>query len=255
MDEIFWTHQSDFPEGFLGTPNFSPTHLTWLSVSIAIIILTALLLKKASHPVRQGVQRVLIIIAAVLEISRWIWAAIIRHYTVVDMLPFHLCSLSIWMEIAAVFSGKQLLKDFGYCLCMPGALAALLTPDWYAYPFISFQYLHSVTVHSLLFLIPLIWVVSDGFRPNFKNLPKCFGILMLFAVPVFGLNFLLGSNYLFLREAPKDTPLELFENLCGNPGYLVPLFLLIIVVWILLYLPWAVSDLLRSRKAKKEQEA
>ncbi len=253
--DIFWTHQSDFPEGVIGTPNFSPTHLTWLAISITIIIITAILLKKAREPMRKNVQRVLIIIAATLEVSRWIWAAIIGHYTIVEMLPLHLCSLSIWMEIAAVFSGKQLLKDFGYALCMPGALAALLTPDWYAYPFISFQYLHSVTVHSLLFLIPLIWVISDGFRPNFKNLPKCFGILMLFAVPVFGLNLLLGSNYLFLREAPKDTPLEIFENLCGNPGYIAPLFLLIIVVWILLYFPWAIADLLRSRKAQSEPEA
>ena len=113
MDELFWTHQSDFPEGILGTPNFSPTHLTWLSVSIAIIVIAVLVLKKSGNPLRQGTQRVLIILAAVLEISRWIWAAIIGHYTVVEMLPFHLCSLSIWMEMAAVFSGKQLLKDFG----------------------------------------------------------------------------------------------------------------------------------------------
>ncbi|NLO62318.1 MAG: TIGR02206 family membrane protein [Clostridiaceae bacterium] len=252
MDELFWTHQSDFPEGILGTPNFSPTHLTWLSVSIAIIVIAVLVLKKSGNPLRQGTQRVLIILAAVLEISRWIWAAIIGHYTVVEMLPFHLCSLSIWMEMAAVFSGKQLLKDFGYCLCLPGALAALLTPDWSVYPLFSFQYLHSVTVHSLLFLIPLIWVVSDGFRPNFKNLPKCFGILMLFAAPVFVLNLILGSNYLFLREAPKDTPLELFENICGNPGYLVPLFLLVFVIWAVLYFPWAIADLIRSRQTSTE---
>lgn len=247
MPELFWTHSSDLPEG-VGTPNFSATHIAWLLTVLVVIVFTALFLKKKAAPLSGKVQRILIICAAVLEISRWIWAAIIGHYTIVEMLPLHLCSLSIWMEFAAVFSGKQLLKDFGYSLCLPGALAALATPDWGVYPFFSFQYLHSVTVHSLLLLIPVIWVVSDRFRPNYRNLPKCFGILMLFAVPVFGLNQLLGSNYLFLREAPKDTPLELFEILCGNPGYLIPLFLLIALIWLLLYLPWAIADGIRTRR-------
>jgi hypothetical integral membrane protein (TIGR02206 family) len=249
MPELFWTHSSELPEG-VGTPNFGAIHLTWLLCSLAIIVITVLILRKAGKPISNRVQRVLIIFVAVLEVSRWIWAAIIDHYTIVEMLPLHLCSLSIWMELAAIFSGKQLLKDFGYALCLPGALAALATPDWGVYPFFSFQYLHSVTVHSLLLLIPAIWVWSDKFRPNYKNLLKCFGILMLFVVPVFGLNHLLGSNYLFLREAPKATPLELFENLCGNPGYLFPLFLLLFVIWIILYLPWAISDIVKNRRRR-----
>lgn len=250
MFKYFWTYKTDLPDG-VGTPSFGPVHIAWLCSALFIIVLTVLIYRRQSEPVRQKVQRVLIVIAAVLEISRWIWAAVIGHYNVIEMLPLHLCSLSIWMEVAAVFTKKDFLKEFGYALCMTGALAALLTPDWSVYPFLSFQYLHSVTVHTLLLLIPVLWVWGDGFRPDFRRLPKCFLILILFATPIYFLNFILKSNYLFLREAPKDTPIEIFDTLFGNPGYLIPLFMLILLIWLIFYLPWAIIEI-RSKKAVRE---
>lgn len=252
MCKYFWTYKTDLPDG-VGTPSFGPTHITWLLTVLFIIVISVLIYRRQSEAVRQRVQRVLIVVAAVLEVSRWVWAAIIGHYSVIEMLPLHLCSLSIWMEFAAIYTKKDFLKEFGYALCMTGALAALLTPDWSVYPFLNFQYLHSIIVHSLLLLIPVLWVWGDGFRPNFRRLPKCFLLLILFAAPIFALNFVLNSNYLFLRYAPKDTPLELFETLFGNPGYLFPLFMLILVIWLIFYLPWALIELF-SKKTIQEPD-
>ena len=250
MLKYFWTYKTDLPEG-VGTPSFGPTHIAWLLTVLFIIVISVLIYRRQSEAVRQRVQRVLIVIAAILEVSRWVWAAIIGHYNVIEMLPLHLCSLSIWMEFAAVFTKRDFLKEFGYALCMTGALAALLTPDWSIYPFLSFQYLHSVIVHALLLLIPVLWVWGDGFRPNFRRLPKCFLILIVFSAPIFALNFVLKSNYLFLRFAPKDTPLELFETQFGNPGYLIPLFMLILVIWLIFYLPWVILEA-SSKKVVQE---
>lgn len=202
MLEYFWTYKTDLPAG-IGTPNFSTAHVSFLVVSFLLIVTVIVIYRRLDEKVRQRMQRILIILAAILEVSRWIWAAFIGHYSVMEMLPLHLCSLSIWMEMAAVFTGKPLLKEFGYTLCMTGAFAALLTPDWSMYPFLSFQYLHSNVVHTLLIMVPAIWIWGDGFRPDFRRLPKCFLILILFAVPVFLINLALDSNYLFLREAPN----------------------------------------------------
>jgi len=240
MFEDFWTFKTDLPAGS-GTPNFSPIHLCWLAGSFLLIVVIIQIYKKQNEQVRQTMQRTIIIAAAILEVSRWIWAALIGHYSVVEMLPLHLCSLSIWMEMAAVFSGKSFLKNFGYALCLPGAIAAVLTPDWSVYPFISFQYLHSVVVHTLLMLVPAIWIWGDGFRPDYRKLPICLLLLILFALPVYFINIFLGSNYLFLHEAPKGTPLEIYQTWFGNPGYLFPLFITIMVVWLVFYLPWMIK--------------
>jgi hypothetical integral membrane protein (TIGR02206 family) len=168
------------------------------------------------------------------------------------MLPLHLCSLAIWIEMAAVFSGKPLLKELGYALGMPGALASILTPDWGVYPFISYQYLQAAFGHTLLVMIPAIWIWGDGFRPDIRRLPKCFGLLVLVVIPIAFVDWLLGSNYMFLCYAPKDTPLELFEKWCGNPGYLIPLVLLILVVWLILYLPWVIKARLQKHSQAKD---
>lgn len=239
MLEYFWSYQSDLPTG-IGTPNFSATHLGWVAASILLIVTVILVYRRQNPLTRIRIQRSLVILIALLDISRWIWAALLGHYSIVEMLPLHLCSLSVWVELAAVFTDRPLLKEFGYALGMPGALASVLTPDWGVYPFVSYQYLQAALGHTLLVMVPTIWIWGDGFRPDYRRLPRLLGILVLFALPIAVIDWKLGSNYLFLCEAPKDTPLEIFENWFGNPGYLVPLVLLILVVWLILYLPWVI---------------
>lgn len=241
MLKYFWVYQTDLPAG-IGVPNFSVMHFGWLAVSFLLILVTVAVYKRRKPLVRQRIQKTLVILIASLDISRWIWAACIGHYSIVDMLPLHLCSLSVWMEMAAVYTGKPILKEFGYALGMPGAMFSILTPDWGAYPFFSYQYLQASLGHTLLVLVPVIWVWGDGFRPDFRRLPKLFVALAAFTIPVAGIDLLLGSNYMFLCEAPKDTPLELFEKWFGNPGYLFPVVILILIVWMILYLPWIIKD-------------
>ncbi len=239
MPDFFWNYQTDIPQA-AGTPNFSPTHLGWVAGALLLILGTLWVYRRQSTMARQRVLRGIVLLAALLDVTRWIWAILIEHYSVVDMLPLHLCALTTWTNLAGVFSGKAIFKEYGYALGFPGALAAILTPEWYAYPFLSFQYLQSALIHTLLVMVPVLWVWGDGFRPNWRRLPALFGFLAVYAIPVALINHWLGSNYLFIHWAPKDTPLELFENWFGTPGYLIPLVALIFVVWTILYLPWAI---------------
>ena len=199
------------------------------------------------------IQKAVVWTIVCLETGRWLWAALIGHYSAIDMLPLHLCSISVWTGLFGVYKGWPILKEYGYGLGLPGALASMLTPDWGAYPFLSFQYLQSALGHTLLVLVPVLWVWGDGFRPNWRRLPSLFGLLLLFALPVALIDRLIGSNYLFLCGAPKDTPLELFQNWFGNPGYLLPLVGLIFVVWLILYLPWAIIGHARTKASRQRR--
>lgn len=245
MYAYFWKYQTDLPPG-IGTRNFSATHFAWLAASLLLILAVTLAYRRQQPLVRQRLMKAIAILIVLLDTTRWLWAALIGHYSVTEMLPLHLCSLTVWTHAAGVFTGKNLFKDYGYALGMPGALASMLTPDWYSYPFFSYQYLQAALGHTLLVLVPVLWVWGDGFRPDWRRLPKLFAALVAFAVPVALINRLLGSNYLFLCEAPKDTPLEIFAKWCGTPGYLAPLVLLIFTVWAILYLPWVISDRIRK---------
>ena len=236
----FWYHKTDLPPN-VGTPNFSPTHLTWLSVVIGLILIILFWYRRQNPPIRR---RARLVIAALLisgDLIRWTWALIIGHYNVQEMLPLHLCTISVIIEVASVYTDRKLFKEFAYAIGMPGALAALLTPDWGVYPFLSFQYLQSVTTHSLLVLLPVLWIWGEGFRPSARELPRTFALLAGLSVIAATANYFLGSNYMFLREAPKATPLEIFEVWFGNPGYIIPLVGLVLLIWLILYTPWVLA--------------
>jgi hypothetical integral membrane protein (TIGR02206 family) len=57
---------------------------------------------------------------------------------------------------------------------------------------------------------------------------------------VFGLNFALGSNYLFIMR-PPDTP-SLIDMLGPWPWYILSIEAIAIILCLLLYLPYALRD-------------
>lgn len=238
MREYFWAYYTEIPPS-LYTRNFSLTHLIWLTSVFLIIGLSLPVYRRVSATTQIGIKKGLVMLLVLCEIGIWIWQGVIGHYTLRNSLPLHLCSVSVFVEFAAVFFKRNLLlKEFTYALSMPGAYLALITPGWY-YPLSSFSYLTSVLSHSILFYIPLLFVLGDKFKPDFRRLPKCFLLLLLFSAGAYIANQIFGGNYMFLRFVPPETPLKLFETWFGNPGYLLPVILLILLIWVILYLPFS----------------
>ena len=56
-------------------------------------------------------------------------------------------------------------------------------------------------------------------------------------------------NFFFLNYPSPGSPLVLFEQIAGNPGYIALTLLLVLVVWIILYLPFYSSTKHRVREA------
>lgn len=187
---------------------------------------------------RQIVMKTMVVAILMLEVARMTWALSIGHFELKRMLPLHLCGLMIFVEIYAVFGNNRIMKDLAYCTGLPGALMALITPEPSGYPFLSFQYLQSICIHALIALVPFLWVYADGYRPSIRSLPKCFLWLCSFTLFNAVINPLLGSNYMFICEAPGQTPIELFDNWVGHPWYVGLLLLTVLLVWTLLILPW-----------------
>jgi hypothetical integral membrane protein (TIGR02206 family) len=237
----FWLYETDLPPGS-ATPNFGPQHWTWLGLVLLAIVVLAWIFARLSS---QGRRRLIISLASLLaggELARLVWVTATGHFSVVDDLPLHLSNLAVFIELAALGRKRVLLKEFSYACCLPSALAALLTPAWGAYPVIHFAYLESVISHTILILLPILWIVGRSFRPESRRLPACFALLAWLALLAVVVNLMIGSNYMFLREPPAGTPLAVFARWCGNPGYIVPLIGLVLVVWLVLYLPWAIKS-------------
>jgi hypothetical integral membrane protein (TIGR02206 family) len=246
MLPYFWSDGSVVPPSLI-TANFSPAHIAWVAAVLLLIPPVTLLYRKRTPTVRQTLLRTLAVLMLLCEASLWVWQAVIGAFTVQYSLPLQLCDISVFLEVVAVFKKRSdLLKEFSYALSMPAALAALVTPGWY-FPLLSFGYLRAALMHSLLVLIPVLLVWGDGFRPDVKRLLKVSLLFIVLIAAAVTANLLLKSNYMFLAYVPPDTTLVVFQNWFGNPGYEIPEFFLLILIWTILYLP----RILTNRRLKK----
>lgn len=164
----------------------------------------------------------------------------------ITRLPLHLCGLAVYLDVLHALRPERLLGQFLYGFCMPGAAAALLFPDWGGFAPLSFMSLCAFTLHILLVGYTAMQVHGGDITPQPRLAPKCLGIMLLLAVPVYAFDRMTGTNYMFLNWPSPGSPLEWFAPL-GRPYYLLGYLPLLAAVWAPLYLP----ALLRGRKAGK----
>jgi hypothetical integral membrane protein (TIGR02206 family) len=250
--QYFFTYDSEIPAG-LAVKNFSSTHYAWLAVTFLLIVLAVLFYRRKSAQVRKKLLRGAALSIVALELVRTAWLLIVGHYELYRHLPLHLCGVMILVEFLAVFTEKRFFKEFAYAAGLPGAAMALLTPEPSGYPLLNIQYLQSILIHALLVLVPLLLIIGENFRPSLHMLPWNFAALTGLAAFCFGVNFLLNSNYMFVRLAPSDTPIALFDQWVGWPGYIGLMLVLVFVFWLFMYLPWEISA--RRKKARQKSAA
>ena len=169
----------------------------------------------------------------------------------VYMLPLHLCALSVFVCVIYLYTGTTWMGQFMYYLGAPGAVCALLFPDWTAYPLLNFYSLSSFIIHSMLAACCWVHLRAGRIRPDFKGLLKSLAFLVILAVPVYIFNLRFGTNYMFLAAPSANSPLESVASVTGPSLYLAGFFVLLVLVEMVLYLPWGIAGMIRNRSANK----
>ena len=234
--KYFFTMEDALPAG-VGFAHWGGAHIAWLVFSAALIAALCLLYRRAPEAGRTRWRRALGWAVLACELLKDLNVAaqgcFDRWY-----LPLHLCGLAVFFTFAHSRRPGNTLGNFLYSCCAPGALFALLFPDWVWYPPFSYHSIVGFAVHSLLVAYPLMLVVGGDLRPEARYLPRCLGILVCCAVPVAVFNLFFGTNYMFLHWPSPGSPLEWFASFLGVPGYLLGYLPMLAAVWLVLYLPF-----------------
>lgn len=219
---------------------FSAVHGIYLAAAALSALLLCLFYRRSGAERRRRLRLMLASSALALELLRAVLLMISGNYTI-GRLPLHLCAIAVYLSFFHALRGGRLTGQFLYAFCMPGALAALLFPDWSYYPGLHFMTVCSFALHILVFCTILMQVAGRDIRPDIKSLPQCLGIMLAIGIPVYVFDILTNTNYLFLNWPSPGSPLELFAFL-GRPGYLLGYIPLIAGVWIILYLPFVLKN-------------
>lgn len=233
----------------MGFQAFDSLHISWLIILLVTVAINCILYKKLQQTGRKRWRMVTAWLLIADELFKMVILLVAGNYSV-SYLPLHLCSINIFIIAIHAYKPNYVLDNFLYTVCIPGALAALLFPTWTSLPLANGMHLHSFTVHILLALYPTVLTVGGDIKPDIKALPKSLGLLILMAIPIYGLNLLLGTNFMFLISADPGNPLYWFEENWGM--HLLGFPVIIVGILFVMYGPVVLCNKLRNKQKKNE---
>lgn len=233
------------PEGFVA---FSASH----RIALALFALAVLLLYLLRRPLRSQGRSLAgrFMLAALLlgcELSLNIWYVAQGSFRMKDTLPLELCSISLYLCILMLIFRSYAVFQIAYFTGIGGALQALLTPVLY-YPFPHFRFIVFFLSHALIILSALYMTWVEGMRPTWRSIWMTMGFLNVLLVVVSIVNALTGGNYMFVARKPASA--SLLDLLGPYPWYLLSLEAVALLLFVLLYLPFAVADQRRKRQQR-----
>ena len=230
---MFFVTSEKIPDG-VGFDAYGLTHILWLSAGLLLWVCACIFYKRLDTRKQKSMLTVLGAYIFAQEMVKNLVLVILDEFSW-GYLPFHLCGINILLILFDIIKQTKVVRSFLYYFAIPGAALALLFPNWTAMPVWNFFHLHSFTIHILLVLYPLLLVTTDQVSTDLKSALRGTALLVAMAIPVYGLNLLWGTNFMFLMKPDSGNPLEMFEKLLGSHLWGFPILLPIVIL--VMYLP------------------
>lgn len=217
---------------------FSTIHFATIIILFCLIVF--LFLQRGNLISRQSKQlkiyeRIVAGSLLVMEITYHIWLVTSGRWAAADSLPLELCSISLLVAIALLWTGNRHLVDFVVFAGIGGAIQAIATPVL-DMNFPHFRFFHFFYTHTGIILTGLYFVWVKGYVPTFKGVLKTMLLLNLILPVILIVNFLVDGNYMFLRMKPQNG--SILDFLGPYPWYILSLemvaFTTFVLIWLLL---------------------
>ena len=138
-----------------------------------------------------------------LDISEDIIRYITGYYSIEKDLPLQLCAIGIYVAVVALLKKNQIAFELIFYWGLVGASQAILTPDSDLFELKIF-FIYSQAYHSALIFAVLWLVIKCNMRMQIEYIPRVVLITNLVVVVISVINYLLDSNYMFLRIKPNS---------------------------------------------------
>ncbi len=216
------------------------SHIAAMGATLALPILLTIVVKRLNSA--KATQAICGAFAGVLLLNEILpWGqrlTMVGAYEFVRWyLPLHVCSITVFAVAAALIFRWQTAYEIAYFWGLAGATNAVVTPplvaDYPAYRFFQYFIAHGGIVAGALFAT---WGL--GMRPTSKSVIRVFVLLNLLAIVAFGVNWALGSNYMFLSRPPVTQSPFFFAPW---PWYIPILDGVALVLFYLLLLPFKIG--------------
>ncbi len=218
---------------------FTAPHL--VAVAVIFVICVSLVLAKDTLLDSEREKRfrmVMAVVISVQEILLFVWYTWSGEWSVSRTLPIQLCDVSIFLAVAVLITKNRYIAEVLYFWGFGGATQAILTPDMGPHTFPHFVFYQFFLGHGLIVLTCIFITFDRNFRITLKSVLRAFIITTIYGAIIIPINAITGGNYLFLRYKPQGG--TIMDFLGPWPWYLLSLEVVVIILFLLLYLPYAI---------------
>jgi hypothetical integral membrane protein (TIGR02206 family) len=161
------------------------------------------------------------------------------------LLPLQICDVNAILCALMLIMRSYGVYQVAYFWAMAGSTAAMLTPDLqfdFPHPIFAFFFLgHGFSIMGVLYA-----TFAFGFQPRIRSVGIALLATVLYASVMLAMNYLIGSNYLYLRAKP--TASSVLDYMGPWPWYVVGLFLLSVAACFIVYAPFPITRKLRANR-------
>ncbi len=258
---MFWLHEDDLPAG-VGAERFCAAHLAYIAFFLLLAVCCALFWHKLEDGRRKAAGRILGSAVFFFALCAYGVTALLGHFSRFT-LPVHVCSLLFILAPVHAWTGTAQPGSFAAKLHgflgavlfhpgIPGALAALLFPDWLDCPFWNYLSISSFLAHGFL-LVYGASILADAAEASdpagllLHDLRDSILFMGVGAPAMFLFDRATGTNYWFMAGPGSGSPFAAVYESGGYIGYLLAYALTVLTGTALCYgLRWIL--LVRGRK-------
>ncbi|MBV9991766.1 MAG: TIGR02206 family membrane protein [Alphaproteobacteria bacterium] len=164
-----------------------------------------------------------------------------------NVLPLNLCDWATIAVVVTLIRPNQKSYELSYFWALAGTLLASITPDLeYDFPdvrFLFFFFYHAIIITSVLYM-----TFGLRMRPVKGSIARVVGWTLAYVAAAGTADWLLGTNYGFLRAKPSVA--TLFDGMPPWPWYIAESFLIGLAAMLLLYAPFFVADRLHRHQVQ-----
>jgi hypothetical integral membrane protein (TIGR02206 family) len=220
---------------------FGPAHLTVIAILVIVsIALCSVVRHTKSRNITRAVCWGIVVVLLVNEGLSYIYSftRLGTDYFLKYSLPLHACGMAVYLTSITLITKRQLPFEIAYFWGLGGTTQAILTPAL-TEGFPSVRFFNFFIAHGTIIVGVLVAVFGLKMRPRLKGLWITYALTWTLVFVVGGLNALLDANYMFVCSPPDGISPFYF---LPWPWYLLFQGIFALIVFTILYLPFAKSS-------------
>jgi len=236
-------------EGQPSFQHFSPEHLSVLFLTAVLpFALAALVWRRKSAAVERAI---VLAISVILILNYAIYLIFTRSFGVLtwgQMLPMQMCDWAMVVVMVALWTANHRWFEVAYFWGIGGTLQAVLTPNLRA-GFPDLRFFNFFVAHSGIIIGVVFLMLIQRLRPYPMSIARAFAWSEIYFVVAMMVDEITGVNYGFLLHKPEAFSLLSFLS-DWRPLYLLQMHGLALLFFVMLYLPFALNDLLQRARGR-----